>query len=423
MAEPSKYDYPRQPEDNQQEPNYPRQPSIDRETQQNYPNQSANDYARQPANDQQKTDSQRKPPDDNRKQNNYPRQPANNVQPPKKPPRQHIKTSDDAPTCSVERCATVFSYILVAIFFPISIFFCIITVREFNRAVIFRMGRLRKGGQGPGLVFILPCVDSYGLVDLRTRVEIIPSQEMLTKDAVTISVDAVLFYCVKSSTFAVIQISNVHDSTILIAQTTMRNLVGTKTLHELLTSREELSREVGEAVHHATARWGVRVERVEIKDIALPEVLQRSLSSEAEALREARAKVISAEGELDASRALKEASDVMSENQITLQLRHLQILTAISHERQLTIIYPFPVEMMTPFENSGRKKGGAVAPHLPAVLFNDNEAASTSSGKKSMLEEAFKFFRAAANAAPDNSTTSNKAAEKITRGTQYERSD
>ncbi|XP_068156744.1 stomatin-like protein 3 isoform X3 [Drosophila tropicalis] len=194
---------------------------------------------------------------------------------------------------------------------------------------------------------------------MRTICEVVPSQDILTKDSVTIRVDAVLYYCIYSPMDAVIQVANVYEATMMIAQTTLRTIVGSKSLIQLLTSREALSREIGYVVDGITARWGVRVERVELKDIRLPESLQRSLASEAEAHREARAKIISAEGELKASQALKDASDVMAENKITLQLRHLQILTSIASERQCHIIYPFPMEMMTPFEKSGKGKSGA----------------------------------------------------------------
>ncbi|KAH8280154.1 hypothetical protein KR018_011261 [Drosophila ironensis] len=145
----------------------------------------------------------------------------------------------------------------------------------------------------------------------------------------------------------------------MIAQVTLRNVVGSKTLNVLLTSRQALSREIQESVAGITSRWGVLVERVDLMDIILPPTLERSLASEAEAVREARAKIILAEGELSASKALKEASDVMSENQITLQLRHLQILSSIATERRVRIIYPIPMEVMEPFmKNGGGESGG-----------------------------------------------------------------
>ncbi|XP_060649227.1 band 7 protein AGAP004871-like isoform X2 [Drosophila nasuta] len=256
--------------------------------------------------------------------------------------KRYIKTTEDQSKSTFEIIGTALSWFMVIITFPISIFICYFRVDEYDRAIIFRLGRV-----------------SYRLVDLRTRVEVIPSQDAITKDSVTISIDAVLFYCIKDSMHATIQISNVHESTLFIAQTTLRNMVGSLTLHELLISRQILSEKITIAVDHATEKWGVKIERVELKDISLPESLERSLASEAEALRDARAKIILAEGELNASKALKEASDVMAENKIALQLRHLQILSSIAQERNVKILYPFPLEMMKPFENSNRKKGGA----------------------------------------------------------------
>ncbi|SPP84469.1 blast:Erythrocyte band 7 integral membrane protein [Drosophila guanche] len=229
---------------------------------------------------------------------------------------------------------------------------------EYHRVLVFRLGRVRKGIRGPGLVWTLPCIDDFIKVDLRTFSTEVPSQDILTRDSVTISVDAVLYYCIKDPMDALIQVDDAKEATVLIAQTTLRHIVGAKPLHTLLTSRDTLSREIQVAVDEITERWGVRVERVDVMDISLPLVMQRSLASEAEAVREARAKIISAEGELNASQALKEASDVMSQNKITLQLRHLQILTSIAAERRCRIIYPFPMEIMTPFMDGGGGGGG-----------------------------------------------------------------
>ncbi|XP_033164236.1 band 7 protein AGAP004871 isoform X5 [Drosophila mauritiana] len=195
---------------------------------------------------------------------------------------------------------------------------------------------------------------------MRTDVTNVRPQDVLTKDSVTITVNAVVYYSIYSPIDSIIQVDDAKQATQLISQVTLRNIVGSKTLNVLLTSRQQLSREIQQAVAGITYRWGVRVERVDVMDITLPTSLERSLASEAEAVREARAKIILAEGELKASKALKEASDVMSENKITLQLRHLQILSSIASERRVRIIYPIPLEMMEPFMSGkeGRKKGG-----------------------------------------------------------------
>uniref|UniRef100_A0A6P4E405 Band 7 protein AGAP004871-like n=1 Tax=Drosophila rhopaloa TaxID=1041015 RepID=A0A6P4E405_DRORH len=204
----------------------------------------------------------------------------------------------------------------------------------------------------PGLVFIYLVIDDIHRVDLRTDVTNVRPQDVLTKDSVTITVNAVVYFSIYSPIDSIIQVDDARQATNLISQVTLRNIVGSKTLNVLLTSRQQLSREIQQAVAGITARWGVRVERVDVLDIRLPSSLERSLASEAEAVREARAKIILAEGELKASKALKEASDVMSENRITLQLRHLQVLSSIASERRVRIIYPIPLEIMEPFLSS-----------------------------------------------------------------------
>ncbi|XP_017968934.1 band 7 protein AGAP004871-like [Drosophila navojoa] len=251
-----------------------------------------------------------------------------------------------------EKIAIFFTWLVVVLTFPLSLYFCFITIPEYQRAVIFRLGRVRRGAAGPGLVWYLPCIDSYEIVDLRSRVVVIPTQDIITKDALTLTVDAVLFYYVIGSLKSTMKVDDVHEATVLLAQTMVRSVLGTKKLHEILTSRESLSQEIRISCERSTASWGVKIERVALKDISLPEMFHRAMASEAEAIREARAKIISAEGEHSASKALKEASDVMSKNKIALQLRHLQILTSISHERKLKIYYPFPINMLTGLTDS-----------------------------------------------------------------------
>ncbi|KAI8046441.1 hypothetical protein M5D96_002649 [Drosophila gunungcola] len=262
------------------------------------------------------------------------------------PPSRYIQTTEDDKDTTFEKCAVAICWILVAITFPFSMCCCLLVVPEFARVIVLRLGRLRKGLRGPGLVFYLPCIDDITRVDLRTDVTNVRPQDVLTKDSVTITVNAVV------PIDSIIQVDDARQATNLIAQVTLRNIVGSKSLHILLTSRQQLSREIQQAVAGITARWGVRVERVDVMDIILPSSLERSLASEAEAVREARAKIILAEGELKASKALKEASDVMSENRITLQLRHLQVLSSIASERRVRIIYPIPLEIMEPFMSS-----------------------------------------------------------------------
>ncbi|XP_037631573.1 stomatin (EPB72)-like 3a [Sebastes umbrosus] len=223
-------------------------------------------------------------------------------------------------------------------------------VKEYERAVIFRLGRIRNRKPiGPGLFFVLPCTDSFVKVDLRTVSFDIPPQEILTKDSVTVSVDGVVYFCVHCPISAVANVSDAASSTRLLAQTTLRNVLGTKNLAELLSDREGISHSMQESLDVATDPWGIKVERVEIKDVKLPQQLQRAMAAEAEATREARAKIIAAEGEMNASRALKEASLIIAESPSGLQLRYLQTLNTIAAEKNSTIIFPLPIDLLQNF--------------------------------------------------------------------------
>ncbi|KAI5700636.1 hypothetical protein M8J75_001500 [Diaphorina citri] len=267
--------------------------------------------------------------------------------------RQKIFGADNADPSDAGICGSLMtglSWFLVGITLPFSLFVCFKVVQEYERAVIFRLGRLVSGGaKGPGIFFILPCMDSYVCVDLRTRTYDVPPQEVLTKDSVTVSVDAVVYYRVSNATISVANVANAHHSTKLLAQTTLRNVMGTRPLHEILSEREAISNTMQLALDEATEDWGIKVERVEIKDVRLPVQLQRAMAAEAEATREARAKVIAAEGEHKASRALREASEVISDSPAALQLRYLQTLNTISSEKNSTIVFPLPIDMFTYF--------------------------------------------------------------------------
>ncbi|XP_063963642.1 stomatin-like [Lytechinus pictus] len=248
-------------------------------------------------------------------------------------------------------CCGVFlmliSVLLVICTLPFSLFICIKVVQEYERAVIFRLGRLLSGGaKGPGLFFILPCIEDYRKVDLRTISFDIPPQEILTRDSLTISVDAVVFYRVKNATVSIANVEDAGRSTRLLAQTTLRNVLGTKNLSEVLAEREGISHYMQSTLDHDTDPWGIQVERVEIKDVRLPVQLQRAMAAEAEASREARAKVIAAEGEQNAARALKEAADTIAESPSALQLRYLQTLNTIAAEKNSTIIFPLPIDLI-----------------------------------------------------------------------------
>lgn len=258
----------------------------------------------------------------------------------------------------------IFSFLIIVFTFPFSLCFCIKVVQEYERAVIFRLGRLLKGGaKGPGIFFIIPCVDTYRKVDLRTMSFDVPPQEILSKDSVTVAVDAVVYYRVNNATIAIANVEDYGHSTRLLAATTLRNILGTRNLSEMLIERDSISHLVMSILDEATDPWGVKVERVEIKDVRLPVQLQRAMAAEAEASREARAKVIAAEGEQRASRALKEAADVITESPAALQLRYLQTLSSISAEKNSTIIFPIPIDFLSQFLPGARAASGESSHH------------------------------------------------------------
>jgi erythrocyte band 7 integral membrane protein len=185
------------------------------------------------------------------------------------------------------------SWCLIILFFPFSLFVTLKVIQEYERAVIFRLGRLsRSSVRGPGMCFILPCIDTLHLVDMRTVSFDVPPQEILTRDSVTVAVDAVVYYRVFNPTVSVANVEHAQESTRLLAQTSLRNVLGTRLLSELLGDRGSVSKAMRECLDEATDNWGIKVERVEIKDVRLPKMLQRIMAAEAEAAREARAKVI-----------------------------------------------------------------------------------------------------------------------------------
>jgi len=242
---------------------------------------------------------------------------------------------------------TICSIILVVITFPVSLIFCLKIVQEYERAVIFRVGRIVKNqSKGPGIFFVLPCIDEYMKVDLRVVSFDVPPQEILTRDSVTVAVDAVVYFRISNPLWSVVNVEDAQRSTKLLAQTTLLNELGTKNLMELLLERESISQSIQRILDVATDPWGMKVERVEVKDVRLPQQLQRAMAAEAEASREARAKVIAAEGEKNAARHLKEAAEIIAESPQAIQLRYLQALQTISGEKNSTIIFPLPIDMI-----------------------------------------------------------------------------
>lgn len=216
-------------------------------------------------------------------------------------------------------------------------------VQEYERGVIFRLGRL-LGAKGPGLFFIIPIVDRMVKVDLRRNVLDIPSQDMITRDNVTVKVNAVAFYRVIDPSASIVEVENYRLQAFQLVQTTLRSVVGQSDLDELLFHRDKLNTEIQKIVDEETGAWGVKVSSVEIKDVELPPAMQRAMARQAEAEREKRAKIIHADGEFQAAKTLAEAANVIAQEPAAIQLRYLQTLTEIAVEKNSTIIFPVPIE-------------------------------------------------------------------------------
>jgi regulator of protease activity HflC (stomatin/prohibitin superfamily) len=222
-------------------------------------------------------------------------------------------------------------------------------IREYERAIVFRLGRLYPDPKGPGLFFLIPFVDRMVKVDLRTITLNIPPQEVITKDNVPVRVNAVAYFRIVAPKDAIVQVENFMVATSQIAQTTLRSVLGQHQLDELLSEREKINAILQEIIDEATGPWGIKVSIVEVKDVEIPGGMQRAMARQAEAERERRAKVINAEGEYQASERLKDAAIVIEEHPIALQLRYLQTLLEIGGNNSSTIIFPAPIDLIKPF--------------------------------------------------------------------------
>jgi regulator of protease activity HflC (stomatin/prohibitin superfamily) len=229
-------------------------------------------------------------------------------------------------------------------------------VQEYERGVIFRLGRL-VGAKGPGLFFLLPFVDRMVKVDLRTVTLDVPTQEAITSDNVTIKVNAVCYFRVMDPQLAVVQVEDFRRATWQIAQTSLRSVIGEAHLDELLANRERINNKLATIIDEATEPWGVKVSQVEVKDVELPASMQRAMARQAEAEREKRAKIIHAEGEFQAAQQLLEAAETMAQEPTALQLRFLQTLTEISAEKNSTIIFPVPIDIISAFVDLTKRMG------------------------------------------------------------------
>jgi regulator of protease activity HflC (stomatin/prohibitin superfamily) len=231
--------------------------------------------------------------------------------------------------------------------------------REYERGVIFRLGRLRSPPKGPGLFLLIPIIDKMVRTDLRTVTLNVPPQEVITKDNVPVRVNAVAYFRIIDPEKAIVQVENFMVATSQIAQTTLRSVLGQHVLDELLSERDKINTILQQIIDEATSPWGVKVSIVEVKDVEIPGGMQRAMARQAEAERERRAKVIAAEGEFQASEKLREAANVMSGNPVTLQLRFLQTMLEMSSERSSTLVLPLPIELFRAVIQSSADSGGS----------------------------------------------------------------
>jgi regulator of protease activity HflC (stomatin/prohibitin superfamily) len=240
--------------------------------------------------------------------------------------------------------AVVVIIILMAVILPQTLR----VLREYERGVVFRLGKL-LGAKGPGLIFLLPVVDRIVKMDLRVVTIDVPKQEVMTRDNVPVSVDAVVYFRVLDPIAAVIKVENFWKATSLIAQTTLRSVMGQAELDEVLSHREKINQTLQEIIDRQTDPWGVKVTAVEVKDVALPDGMKRAMAKQAEAERERRAKIVNAEGEFQAAEKMVQAAAMISKEPIALQLRYLQTMREISSEHNTTTFVPIPIDLFSAF--------------------------------------------------------------------------
>jgi regulator of protease activity HflC (stomatin/prohibitin superfamily) len=249
----------------------------------------------------------------------------------------------------------IVAVLLIVLFF---LFAAVKVAREYERGVVFRLGRLLPEPKGPGLFILIPIVDRMVRVDLRTITLNVPPQEVITKDNVPVRVNAVAYFRIVEPKNAIVQVENFMVATSQIAQTTLRSVLGQHMLDELLSERDKINTILQAIIDSATSPWGIKVSIVEVKDVEIPSGMQRAMARQAEAERERRAKVIAAEGEYQASERLKDAAHIMAQEPITVQLRYLQTLLEIGSANNSTIVFPIPVDLLQPFLKRN-SEGGA----------------------------------------------------------------
>ena len=243
--------------------------------------------------------------------------------------------------------AYLIAVIVVLVIVLLIVFAAVKVAREYERGVVFRLGRLLPEPKGPGLFFIIPVVDKVVKVDLRTVTLNVPPQEVITKDNVPVRVNAVAYFRIVDANASQVQVENFMVATSQISQTTLRSVLGQHVLDELLSERDKINAILQGIIDEATSPWGIKVSIVEVKDVEIPSDMQRAMARQAEAERERRAKVINAEGEYQASERLRDAAAVMAQEPITVQLRYLQTLLEIGSANNSTVVFPIPIDLLT----------------------------------------------------------------------------
>jgi regulator of protease activity HflC (stomatin/prohibitin superfamily) len=254
--------------------------------------------------------------------------------------------------------------VAVVVFVIIILAAAIRILREYERAVIFRLGRLIPV-KGPGLILLIPLVDRMERISTRIETIDVQRQEMMTKDNVPVTVDAVIYYRVVTPSDAVVKVRNFNKATYLLAQTTLRSVIGQSELDELLSERDRINHRLQEIIDEQTEPWGIKVTLVEVRDVILPDTMKRAMARQAEVERERRAKVINAEGEFQASQRLADAAQIIATQPIALQLRYLQTLAEVASENNSTTLFPVPIDLFTPFIKAAAQAvagGGQPAP-------------------------------------------------------------
>lgn len=247
-----------------------------------------------------------------------------------------------------QQVSNLFPFLIVIILGLFILGNAVRVLKEYERGVIFRLGRL-IGAKGPGLILLIPIVDKMVKVSLRTVPMDVPPQDIITKDNVTVKVNAVAYFRVMEPTKAIVDVEDYIEATSLIAQTSLRSILGQVELDDLLSNREKINSELQKIIDEQTEPWGVKVSVVEVKNVDLPQEMQRAIAKQAEAERERRAKIIHAEGELQASEKIHKAAVVLGQTPVGIQLRYLQTLVEVSSEKNSTILFPIPIDLLKPF--------------------------------------------------------------------------